>query len=61
MRRISEAEENNMYNMLQISLESLCEIKPDNSLHYLSKKLLEFCDNESLDIPVKKPQKSYVI
>jgi len=60
MRRISETEENNMYNMLQKSLESLCEIKPDNSLHFLSKKLLEISDGETIALPVKKPKKSLV-
>ncbi len=60
MRRITETEENNMYNMLQKSLESLCEIKPDNSLHFLSKKLLEISDGETITLPVKKPKKSLV-
>jgi hypothetical protein len=46
MRKISETEENNMYSMLQDSIFSLCEKKPENSINFLSKKLLEYCDNE---------------
>ena len=52
MRKIDDFEESQMYSILQNSILSLCDKKPENSINYLSNRLKEFCDEDG-EIPLK--------
>jgi len=44
MKKISEEEENEMYNIIKTALFSLCDEKPNHPVDYLAKKMLELVD-----------------
>ena len=46
MKNIDIVEESQMYKMIEKSLFSLCEEKPDKSINFLSNKLNEYSEND---------------
>lgn len=59
-KKITEAEENEMYSIINNALFSLCEEKPNDPIDFLSRKMLELLgdDPNSLDLRRKNLSKS---
>jgi calcium-dependent protein kinase len=54
MKKISEHEENEMYNMMKISLFALCDEKPNHPVEFLAKKMLELAGQTDTYVVVRK-------
>lgn len=59
MKKISEEEENEMYNIIKTALFSLCDEKPNRPVEFLAKKMLEIVDGDSLNTQISR--KSIVV
>ena len=47
MRKVSDEEENLVYDIIQQSLFNLCDQKPEEPIDFLSKFLLEFSEENN--------------
>ena len=45
-KKITESEENEIYSTISTALQSLCEEKPNDSIDFLTKKMLEIIGDD---------------
>ena len=45
-KKITEGEENEIYSVISKALEALCQEKPNDSINFLSKKMLEILGDD---------------
>jgi calcium-dependent protein kinase len=54
MKKISEEEENEIYNVIKTALFSLCEAKPSDPVEYLARKMLQLVDDQSGNSAIRR-------
>lgn len=59
-KKITEGEENEIYSVISKALQALCQEKPNDSIDFLSKKMLEIIgDDPKWNYTQKKKVKNY--
>jgi len=60
-RKITESEENEIYAVISKALQALCQEKPNDSIDFLSKKMLEIIgDDPKWNVVQKKKVNIYL-